>query len=35
MLDWIKGDDGKFTIYLIAYIDGQYRRVSNIIEYSH
>lgn len=32
---WIKGDDGKFTIYLIAYIDGQYRRVSNIIEYSH
>lgn len=34
-LQWIKGDDGKFTIYLIAYIDGQYRRVSNIIEYSH
>ena len=32
---WIKGDDGEFKIYLIAYIDGQYRRVSNIIEYSH
>lgn len=32
---WIKGDDGEFQIYLIAYIDGQYRRVSNIIEYSH
>jgi hypothetical protein len=34
-LQWIQGEDGKFTIYLTAAIDGKYQRVSNIIEYTH
>jgi len=29
---WIKGSSGKHTIYLTAFIDGQYIRVSNIVE---
>lgn len=32
---WIDGEDGDFAIYLIAFVDGQYRRVSNVIEYTH
>ena len=32
---WMHGEDGKFTIYLTAVVDGEYRRVSNIIEYTH
>jgi hypothetical protein len=32
---WMHGEDGKFTIYLTAVVDGEYRRVSNIIEYKH
>lgn len=34
-LQWIHGEDGEFEIYLTAYIDGEYRRVSNIIKYTH
>ena len=34
-LQWIYGEDGDFAIYLIAFVDGQYRRVSNVIEYTH
>lgn len=30
---WIDGSSGKHTIYLVAYINGAYVRVSNIIEY--
>ncbi|MCR5015419.1 MAG: hypothetical protein K6A75_02465 [Ruminococcus sp.] len=30
---WIQGSEGKHTIYLVAYINGAYIRVSNIIEY--
>ena len=30
---WIKGSEGKHTFYLVAYINGTYVRVSNIIEY--
>ena len=33
-LQWTSGGDGKFTVYLIAYVDGSYQRVSNIIEYT-
>ncbi len=32
---WIAGEDGDFAIYLIAFVDGQYRRVSNVIVYTH
>ena len=32
---WLHGEYGKFTIYLTAAIDGEYRRVSNVIEYTH
>ena len=32
---WMHGEDGKFTVYLTAVVDGEYRRVSNIIEYKH
>lgn len=32
---WIYGEDGDFAIYLTAFVDGQYRRVSNVIEYTH
>jgi hypothetical protein len=32
---WIDGEDGDFAIYLIAFVDGQYRRVSNVIVYTH
>ena len=31
---WKNGNKGKFTIYLDAYVDGRYQRVSNIIEYT-
>jgi len=31
---WIDGQEGKHTIYLVAYINGTYIRVSNIIEYT-
>lgn len=31
---WFTGDQGTFTVYLMAFIDGGYVRVSNIIEYS-
>lgn len=31
---WLKGNRGSFTIYLTAYVDGSYQRVSNIIEYT-
>ena len=34
-LQWIQGEDGDFAIYLTAFVDGQYRRVSNVIEYTH
>ena len=34
-LQWIYGEDGDFAIYLTAFVDGQYRRVSNVIEYTH
>lgn len=30
---WVGNDPGKYTIYLEAFIDGTYIRVSNIIEY--
>lgn len=30
---WHRGSEGKHTIYLVAYINGTYIRVSNIIEY--
>ena len=30
---WHGGEEGMHTIYLTSYIDGEYRRVSNIIEY--
>ncbi len=33
-LQWIDGNTGDFKIYLVAFIDGYYIRVSNIIEYS-
>ena len=33
-LQWIDGGTGEFTIYLVAFIDGYYVRVSNIIEYT-
>lgn len=32
---WIDGEDGDFAIYIIAFVDGQYRRVSNVIVYTH
>ena len=32
---WIYGEDGDFAIYLIAFVDGQYQRVSNVIVYTH
>ncbi|MBO7092974.1 MAG: hypothetical protein J6W23_14420 [Victivallales bacterium] len=32
---WRHGSTGKFSICLNAYVDGEYRRVSNIIEYTH
>ena len=32
-VQWLKGTEGKHTIYLVSYIDGGYVRVSNIIEY--
>lgn len=31
---WRHGSTGKFSICLNAYVDGEYRRVSNIIEYT-
>ena len=34
-LQWTNGEDGDFAIYLIAFVDGQYRRVSNVIVYTH
>ena len=34
-LQWIQGEDGDFAIYLTAFVDGQYRRVSIVIEYTH
>lgn len=33
-LQWYDGSTGNFRIYLVAYIDDYYIRVSNIIEYS-
>lgn len=30
---WVGNSSGKYTIYLVAYINGTYIRVSNIIEY--
>ena len=30
---WLKGSEGEHTIYLVAYINGAYIRVNNIIEY--
>lgn len=31
---WSYGDHGDFTVYLIAFVDGEYRRVSNVIEFT-
>ena len=31
---WSHGSTGEFRIYLTAYVDGEYKRVSNIIEYT-
>ena len=31
--EWVGNQSGKYTIYLVAFIDGTYIRVSNIIEY--
>ena len=33
-LQWLDGNTGTFTVYLSAWLDGGYKRVSNIIEYT-
>jgi hypothetical protein len=32
--NWVGDSPAKYTIYLVAYINGTYIRVSNIIEYT-
>lgn len=33
-LQWLNGNTGTFTVYLSAWLDGGYKRVSNTIEYT-